>query len=145
MCMFRGERRTIRGLAKREEAAVLEPIVFISHSRVKAERLEPLRELSREAFQTLEETKPRTVLHHGFVSGDGSEVSFIHVFPDADAMDAHFVGAGDRAGSAADYVETYQFEVYGRPSGQALSVLEHTPGVELVVHPDGLGGYTRLG
>ena len=122
-----------------------EPIVFISHSRVNEGRLEPFRELSREVFQAMEETKPGTVLHHGYASGDGSEVSFVHVFPDADAMDAHFVGAGDRAGSASDYIETYRFEVFGTPSDDALSVLERTPGVELVTHPDGFGGYMRLG
>jgi len=90
------------------------PIIFVSHSRVKEGKLEEFREMSRDMFPMLEASKPRTVLHYGYANEDGSELSFVHVFPDADAMDAHFEGAGERAGSAMDYIETYQFVIYGR-------------------------------
>lgn len=88
-----------------------DPIVFVSHSRVKEGKLEAFREMSKEMFPMLKASKPGTVFRYGYVSEDGSELSFAHVFPDADAMDAHFEGAGDRAGSAMDYIETYQFVV----------------------------------
>lgn len=121
-----------------------DPIVFVSHSRVKEGKLEAFREMSLEVFPTMEASKPGTLLHYGYTSEDGSELSFVHVFPDADAMDAHFVGASDRAGSAMDYIETYRFEVYGTPSEQALGMLGQAPGADLVVHPGGFGGYLRL-
>lgn len=121
-----------------------DPIVFVSHSRVKEGSLEAFRNMSKEMFPMLEASKPGTVLHYGYVNEDGSELSFVHVFPDADAMDAHFEGASDRAGSAMDYIETYQFVVYGTPSEQALAMLTQAPGVEIAVHPDSFGGYLRL-
>lgn len=121
-----------------------DPIVFVSHSRVKEGKLEAFREMSLEMFPMMEASKPGTLLHYGYTNEDGSELSFVHVFPDAEAMDAHFEGAGDRAGSAMEYIETYQFEVYGTPSEQALGMLSHAPGADLVVHPGGFGGYLRL-
>lgn len=121
-----------------------DPIVFVSHSRVKEGKLEAFREVSKEMFPMLEASKPGTVLHHGYANEDGSELSFVHVFPDADAMDAHFEGASDRAGSAMDYIETYQFVVYGTASEQALAMLTQTPGVDVAIYPDGIGGYLRL-
>lgn len=101
--------------------------------------------MSEEMFPMLEASKPGTVLHYGYVNEDGSEPSFVHVFPDEDAMDAHFEGAGDRAGSAMDYIETYRFVVYGDASENALAMLSQAPGVELAVYPDNVGGYLRLG
>ncbi len=121
-----------------------DPIVFISHSHVKDGQLEAFRETSLEMLPRMEANKPGTVLHYGYTSEDESEVSFVHVFPDADAVDAHFVGAGDRARTASDYIETYRFEVYGTPNEQALAMLGQAPGVDLVVHPTGFGGYMRL-
>jgi hypothetical protein len=121
-----------------------DPIVFVSHSRIKEGKLEAFRGMSKDMFTTLEASKPGTVFHYGYVSEDGSELSFVHVFPDASAMDAHFVGAGDRVGSAMEYIETHQFAVYGQASEQALEMLSQAPGVELVFYPDSFGGYLRL-
>jgi len=121
-----------------------DPIVFVSHARVKEGKLEAYREMSRQVLPMLEASKPGTVLHYGYASEDGSELSFVHVFPDADAMDAHFEGAGDRARSSMDYIETYRFEIYGTASEHALGMLRQAPGVELVVNAETFGGYLRL-
>lgn len=121
-----------------------DPIVFVSHSRVKEGKLEAFLEAAKEMFPMLEASKPGTVLHLGYANRDGSELSFVHVFPDADAMDAHFVGAEERVGVAMDYIETYRYEVYGSPSEQALEMLGQMPDVDLVTYPDGFGGYVRL-
>lgn len=121
-----------------------DPIVFISHSHVKEGKLGAFREVSSEIFPMMEASKPGTLLHYGYTNEDESEIVFVHVFPDADAMDAHFTGAGDRAKTASDYIETYQFAVYGTPNDQALAMLEQAPGVDLVLHPTGFGGYMRL-
>lgn len=122
-----------------------DPVVFISHATVKAGMLDSFREMSLKMFPVLQTEKPGTVLHYGYTNEDESELSFVHVFSDADAMDAHFVGAGDRAGSAAEYITTYRFEVYGKASAEALAMLEQAPGVDLIVRPGGFGGYMRLG
>lgn len=120
-----------------------DPIVFISHSRVREGKLELLREISGSALAEMEATKPGTLLHYGYLNDDQSELSFVHVFPDADAMDDHFVGSGDRAKAASEYIEVHRFEIYGSPSDDALAALRRTPGVDLVVRRAGFGGYLR--
>ena len=121
-----------------------DPIVFISHSRVKEGKLEEFRKMSLEIFPMMEASKPGTLLHYGYTNPDGSELSFVHVFPNADAMDDHFLGSTERAGLAMSYIETYRFEIYGTPSEQALGMLGQAPDADLVVHPGGFGGYLRL-
>lgn len=122
-----------------------DPIVFISHSRVKEGKLDAFKQLGREVFPKLEADKPGTVLQYGYVDEAGTEVHFIHVFPDAEAMDAHMLGASERSGKASEFIETRQFEIYGTPSDEALTMLRQAPGVEVVVRPVGLGGFIRLG
>ncbi|HXV71528.1 MAG TPA: hypothetical protein VEB69_09015 [Acidimicrobiia bacterium] len=120
-------------------------IVLISHSMVKEGKLGALEEFAREMFPVLEAEKPGTVLHEGYVSEDRARVHFVHVFPDADAMDGHMVGAAERSGRANEYLDTYGFEIYGTPNAETLTMLQSAPGVDVVLSPRALGGYIRLG
>lgn len=122
-----------------------DPIVLISHSKVRKGKLEAFRALSREVFAFMEAEKPGTVLHYGYLNEEETEIHFVHVFPDADAMDAHMVGAADRGGRANEFIETYEFEVYGTPSEETLERLRQAPGVDVTVSSVGFGGYIRLG
>ncbi len=122
-----------------------DPIVFISHSKVIEGKLEAFGELSKEVFSAMEAEKPGTVLHYGYLNEEATEIHFVHVFPDADAMDAHMVGAADRVGQADEFIETVGFEIYGTPNEETLAMLRQAPGVHVAVSPDGFGGYIRLG
>lgn len=122
-----------------------DPIVFISHSKVKEGRLEAFQDLSGEVFSVMEAEKPGTVLHYGYLNERETEIHFVHVFPDADAMDAHMVGASQRVGRADEFIETFSFEIYGAPSEETLAMLRQAPGVDVVVRPTRFGGYIRLG
>lgn len=122
-----------------------EPIVLISHNKVKEGKLEDLRRFSEEGSPRLEAEKPGTVLFYGYLDEGGTEVHFVHVFPNADAMDAHFVGVAERSQKAFEFIESQGFEIYGTPSNEVLSTMERIPGVDLVIKPLGLSGYIRLG
>ncbi len=122
-----------------------DPIVFISHSTVKEGKLDELIEMSDKRLPALEAEKPGTVFQHGYLDADQGEVHFIHVFPDADAMDAHMEGAGQRVASAGEVMETRAFEIYGTPSDAAVEALSQNPAIDLTIRPLGLGGYIRLG
>ena len=124
-----------------------EPVVVVSHFGIKEGTLGDLRRLSEEVIENLREDKPRTVLYLAYLDDEGTEVSFLHAFPDAESMDLHFEGADERAKAAYQYIEPRGWEIYGRPSAAALESMRQAAagaGVPLTVLPDHLGGFLRL-
>jgi hypothetical protein len=124
-----------------------EPVVFISHFGIKEGTLDDLRRHSEEVIESLREDKPRTVLFLAFLDEDATEVSFLHVFPDAESMDLHFEGADERGKAVSRFLEPRGWEIYGRPSDGAMGSMREAAtgaGVPLTVLPDHLGGFLRL-
>lgn len=123
-----------------------EPIVFVSHLKIKEGKLEAFKQSSREVFEVMEASKPGTLVHLGFVNEDGTKISFIHVFPSAEAMDHHMEGVGDRTKKAFEFLDTVGYEIYGTPSGQVMQMMNQfaESGITLIVEPDYFGGYMRL-
>ena len=124
-----------------------EPVVFISRFGIKEGALADLRQLSEDVIERLREQKPRTVLFLSYLDEQGSEISFLHAFPDADSMDAHFEGVDERVAAAYRYIEPRGWEIYGKPSDQALESMRKSAeagGVPLTVLSEHLGGFLRL-
>jgi hypothetical protein len=122
-----------------------EPIVLISHLKVKDGKLETFKKSSQETFKVLKATKPGTVVHIGYVNEDGTQVSFIHIFPDAKSFDLHMEGAEDRA-KAYEFLETTGYEIYGTPSDGVMDAMKRFAGmgIPLKVEPEYMGGYMRF-
>jgi len=122
-----------------------EPIVYISHNRVKPGQLEALRELYHETVKDIEATRPGTLVHLGYVSADGSEITYLHVFPSAEAMDRHMQGVPERARAAYEFMQPVRLEVYGQPSPGTLEAIRRIAGagVALSLNPQHHGGYIR--
>jgi len=123
------------------------PIVFISHHKIKEGKVEEFREAYRQASKTLEAEKPRTVGFLHYLDEDESEVTSIHVVPDAEAMEEHLAGVGGRAGKAAEFLEFGRIEIYGEPSEKAMEAMEKSTsqiGIDLTVKPEFVSGYLRL-
>ncbi len=59
-----------------------EPVVFISHFRVKEGALEAFEQLNREVARSREAEKPRTLVFLTYMDQASSRVSFLHVFAD---------------------------------------------------------------
>jgi hypothetical protein len=124
-----------------------EPVVFISHFAVKEGALAELKRMSGAAVEGLREGKPRTVLFLSYLDDEGGRISFLHAFPNADAMDQHFEGADDRAAAAYEFIEPRGWEFYGKPSERAMEGMRATAakfGVPLVVEPEFNAGFLRL-
>ena len=123
-----------------------EPIVFISHFRVKEGKLDGLKQLHQKATEQIEADKPGTLAFLAYLNEEGTEVSFIHVFPNAEAMDRHTEGAGERAKVAFEFIEPTRREIYGVPSDQVLAMLRPPEGsaITLSVEPQIIGGYIRF-
>jgi quinol monooxygenase YgiN len=124
-----------------------EPLVFISHFAVKEAALEDLRRLAGEGVSRIRDEKPGTVLFLSYLDEAAGRISFLHAFPDADALDRHFEGADQRAAAAYELIEPRGWEFYGRPSEQAMETMRATAGrfdVPLVVEPEFIAGFLRL-
>lgn len=123
-----------------------EPIVFISHFKVKEGKLGGLKQRFREVTKQLDAEKPRTLVFLAYVDEDGTQVTFVHVFADAESMDLHVQGAEERTRVAYEFVEPEGFEIYGTPSDRVLEMMRQaaTSGAELIVQSEHLGGFIRL-
>ena len=125
-----------------------EPVVFLSHFKVKEGKIDELKRLSGAVERSLREGKPRTAAWLVYLDEDGTKVTFVHCFPDADSMDLHFEGSDERTAAVYEFVEPDGFEIYGQPSEQALETMRQAAegsGVSLTVLSEHLGGFLRLG
>ncbi len=120
-------------------------IVFISHNTIRKGKLDQLKKMMDVMYPRIEAEKPGTVLHRAYLEADAGQVHFVHVFPDADAMDAHMEGADERVTTADEVIETTAYEIYGRPSDAVLEFLGQNPSIQMTLRPESLGGYIRLG
>ena len=73
-------------------------------------------------------------------------MSFVHVFPDAEAVDVHFEGVDERSKQAYEFMQPKSFEIYGKPSDSVMEMMEPTTGsgVTLSINNDYIGGFLRL-
>ena len=123
-----------------------EPIVFISHHRIKEGKLEAFRKFNQEGFQLIREQKPATLVLLAYAGEDGGAVSFVHIFPDAEAMDLHFQGVDERAKKAYEFMQPISMEIYGSPNDGVLESMKQIAesGVSVSIDTDHLGGFLRL-
>ena len=123
-----------------------EPIVFISHQRIRPGKLDGYWENYQEVARYAEANKPGTLAHLAYVSQDGTEARVVHIFPDANAMAAHMQGVGEIARKAAEFMEIAGFEIYGDPGEAILIAMQKAGGgsIPMQVMPRQVGGYIRL-
>lgn len=125
-----------------------EPVAFLSHFRVKAGMLDAYSELQRRVTKQLEVDKPRTLVFLVYLSHDGAQMTAMHVFADAEAMDLHVQGSDARSAAAYEFLEAIGWEVYGTPSDDALATLRRaaeTTGGSLTIQPAFAAGFIRTG
>lgn len=122
------------------------PLVFISRNRVKQGKLEGFRHFFREGSEGLKREKPGTVAFLAYLSDDNTEVTIVHVFPDADSMDRHMEGVAERSKQADAFIESEGMEIFGVPNDGALRMFKNiaASGVPVSFHPPYVGGYLRL-
>lgn len=125
-----------------------EPIVFISHFRVKEGKLEGFRRFLRDGAPFIEAQKPRTAGFLAYVNEQAGRVAIVHVFPDAEAMTRHFEGADERSTAAYEFITPDGFEIYGKPSADVVGTLRTgaaSAGVTVSVMSAYAAGFLRLG
>jgi hypothetical protein len=131
----------------REVGTMSDPIVFVSHHRIKPGKADALKALMPEMWSVMETEKPRTLMNLAFLNQEGTEVTFMHAFADRGAMRLHSEGADERAQQAYEYVEPIGFEIYGSAGEQIVEGMraEAADGdATLTLWPEFVSGFLRL-
>ncbi len=58
-----------------------------------------------------------------YLDDEGTEMTVVHCFPDADSMDLHFEGADERSAAAYEFLEPQGWEIYGKPNEAAIGMM----------------------
>ncbi|HKX76644.1 MAG TPA: hypothetical protein VJR05_14780 [Acidimicrobiia bacterium] len=121
------------------------PIVYISRWRIKEGVEHEWWSMVERVLPGLEAAKPRTVFQNFYVDESGN-LSILHIFPDAEAMDLHAEGAMGRSQTAYEFIEPIGFEIYGSPTESFLATLRDIPNIDslLQVWPDHRAGFSRF-
>jgi quinol monooxygenase YgiN len=65
------------------------PFIVIRTFRIKKGQLEAFKQFLPEFFKTIESNEPRVLALNAYVNQEGTEAAFVHVYPDAAAMEFH--------------------------------------------------------
>jgi hypothetical protein len=122
------------------------PIVFISHFKVKEGMLDSLKQQIQKVTEHIQSNKPGTVVFLQYLNEDGTELSIIHLFPDAESYDRRLEGVAERAKTALETIAPTHREVYGMPNDQAMAMTRPPDGstVSFRFMPQLAGGYMRI-
>ena len=123
-----------------------EPIVFISHFKIKEGKLNDFKQLNQKVTEQIRANKPGTVVFLQYLNEEGTELSVVHVFTDADSFDRHGEGVAERAKAAFEFIELTRREIYGIPSEQGLAITRPPEGSGITFNamPQLIGGYIHL-
>lgn len=97
-------------------------------------------------MEFLEANEPRLLDFHAAMNEQQTEVTFLFVFPDAEAAEVHMQVAREHIGRGLEITRTTRLEVFGTPGPvlqQALNANAEL-GASLSVKPNHLGGFSRL-
>ncbi|HUQ44571.1 MAG TPA: hypothetical protein VM451_09225 [Candidatus Limnocylindria bacterium] len=120
-------------------------IVFISHNRVKPGKLEAVRQFLAAGAPGIEAAKPRTLAFLPYLGEDGTSLSIVHLFADAESFDRHLEGSDDRSRLAYELIDPIGFEIYGPATDVVLESFRAaaSSGLSLKISRDPLAGFLR--
>jgi hypothetical protein len=129
-----------------KEAAMAEPIVFISRWRIMEGQREAIEEMFAQAVGFIGSSKPRTALFAAYVDEMEEELRIVHAMADGAALTDHFVGSEQRSASVEGLIQLLGFEIYGNAPADTVEQLRReaaAAGADLTLLPSGIGGYLR--
>jgi hypothetical protein len=122
-----------------------EPIIFISRNRIREGKGQDFRRHYRDSLPHTDADKPRTLAQLTYENEQGTEVTVIRLFPDADALDLQLQGASDRSRKTYEFIEPVSLEIFGEPNPSTVERMKEIAGSGIMVQisPRSLGGFIR--
>jgi quinol monooxygenase YgiN len=114
-------------------------------SRIQPGKAEAYRPVISEFCKLVEETEPRLLAFHIYVSEDQSSEVVIQIHPDAESMQYHLDVMGRKVRETFAYADFESLEIYGQPNDEPREWIERvSEGVPFTLHEMHWGGFTRL-
>jgi hypothetical protein len=105
------------------------PVVYLSTWRVKAGKFADYRRFYAELVQRILGPDPDVLAFYAFGNADDTEITNVHVFPDAATLDRHMAVLQEQMGlipgdlsSVLEFMEPLDVQVYGSPTGEAAAM-----------------------
>jgi len=98
-------------------------LIYIDTSDVREGALEELKGAINELVEFIDSNEPELLAYHVYLSGDGSEMTVIHVHADSASLEYHMDVAGPAFRRFAGLLTLSSIRVYGEPSEKALTQL----------------------
>lgn len=122
-----------------------DPIVFISHNRIKEGKNDEFRKHYQDSIHPILAGKTGTLAQLAFENEEATEFTIIRVFPNADALDLQIQGADERSKKTYTFIEPTGIEIFGTPNPATLEMMKKIAGSGIVVKisPNYMGGFIR--
>lgn len=123
------------------------PILLISNQRIKPGQLHAYKENYAGAVERFQKSRPRTLLHSAYLGPDGTDVSVVMAFEDANAMEAHMRGLGASPQRAQESMDFVSVEIFGNPNDATIAIIKEMvgPAVPVTIKAEPVAGYIRGG
>ena len=127
-------------------------LIYSSTWKIKEGRLEEYKRFTKQFMKIIEENEPQLIAFHVFLNEDETEMTSIHIHPDATSMDSHMQVVEQVLGEdmlewvgRADFVEPEHIEIYGTPSQTLLEADKPLvdSGIPRNIKPLHFAGFTR--
>lgn len=123
------------------------PFTFVTTHTINDGKLADYMRQHSEFVTFLETNEPRLLDFRAYMNEEQTEVTFLFVFPDAEAADAYLQAAREHIGRGVEITKTARLEVYGGTPGPLLQqalVGNADMGVPVSVKPTHIGGFSRI-
>src|SRR5206468_3450433 len=105
-----------------------DPVAYVSTYRIKGDKFGDYERFYERLVGAVEANEPRVAAFLAFANPEGTEMTFVHVFPDGPALDHHMAVLAEQMGLLPDdlkevfeVLEPVRIDVYGQPGGEAAT------------------------
>jgi len=122
-----------------------EPIVFVISFNIKEGKADEFKKHYQDSIQSIFDSKPGTLAQLAYENEASTEFTVIRLFPSADALDHHLLGADERSRKTFKFIEPNSIEIFGTPNLATLEKMEKIAGsdVTMSISPNYMGGFIR--
>lgn len=107
----------------------MEPVVYVSTWRMKEGKFPAYQHFYLKLLEAIRDRDREVIAFYAFANADSSEITNVHVYPDANSLDRHMAVIGEQMAlypgnlePVTDLMDPLDVQVYGTPEGQAAAM-----------------------